>query len=395
MKVLMLTCWYPTPQRPALGIFVREMARAVAAAGHDVVVSAIVAEHGPWYGRCVCTTEKVSDRLHVHLMQIQWRWHGLLMYLFPLLNWLHRRQLRQAILPTFQPQVLHAHVIYPAGLMAYRLASTLHIPWVLTEHWTRLNHFFSRHPYRHAARKALQQAHVTAVSHFLKNQLATYVTQPDRIDIVPNAVDTELFFFAEKPQRTELVFAAAALWAPPFKQLSLLVEALSEFAARSARPLRLVLMGDGPLVPPIRQKVDTLPFAIEFMGMVPKATVAAQLRRADFFLHASSYETFGVVVAEALATGTPVVASDLPTLRELIHADNGILCSNTVNQWLHALEQATQRTWNHRQISEAATRLYSFAAIGKTISDIYERLSPPQQPNGLTSRPLAPPDGGD
>ncbi len=378
MNVLMLTCWYPTPQRPALGIFVREMARAVAAAGHNVVVSALVAENGPWYGRCVCTKEKVSDRLHVHLMRIQWRWHGLLMYVFPLLNWLQQQQLRKAILPTFTPQVLHAHVIYPAGLMTYRLANTLGIPWVLTEHWSSLKHFFSRHPYRRAARKALHHAHVTAVSHFLKNQLATYVAQPDKIDIVPNAVDTEQFFFAEKTQRTELVFAAAALWAPPFKQLTLLVEALSTFAARSTRPLRLVLMGDGPLVQPLRQKVDTLPFAIEIMGMVPKATVAAQLRRADFFLHASTYETFGVVVAEALATGTPVIASDLPPLRELIRSDNGVLCANTVDQWLRALEQATQKTWNHRQISEAAARLYSFAAIGKTISDLYQRLRAPQ-----------------
>ena len=114
--------------------------------------------------------------------------------------------------------------------------------------------------------------------------------------------------------------------------------ALEVFAiARSARPdVRLRIVG----APPPPQDVSTqdtgllarlqrrasapdLAGAVEFAG--PVADPAAELARASVLLHCATREPFGLVMAEALAAGRPVVAPDNAGPREIVDAECGLL----------------------------------------------------------------------
>jgi glycosyltransferase involved in cell wall biosynthesis len=108
------------------------------------------------------------------------------------------------------------------------------------------------------------------------------------------------------------------------KGLDLLLEAV----ARQPDPaFRLKIVGDGPDDRRLRDLTTRLGIGdrVRFLGRVTGPRKAALLAGARLLCMPSRYETFGMVAAEAMACGTPVLASDLPCLRELVRPETGVL----------------------------------------------------------------------
>lgn len=110
------------------------------------------------------------------------------------------------------------------------------------------------------------------------------------------------------------------------KGLDLLLGALSRLVA-DLPDARLVIAGDGP----DRDEVESLARSlgltdrVTFVGRVAGEAKWELLRRASVVAVPSRYESFGLVVLEALASGTPVVGFELPPLKEIVTSDCGIL----------------------------------------------------------------------
>ncbi len=94
-------------------------------------------------------------------------------------------------------------------------------------------------------------------------------------------------------------------------------------------PLPLKIIGDGPLRPQLEAQVEAagLSSRVEFLGWQEKSVVLRFMRQAQFLMFPSVwYETFGLSVIEAFASGTPVIASRLGCMAELIEEkENGLL----------------------------------------------------------------------
>lgn len=108
--------------------------------------------------------------------------------------------------------------------------------------------------------------------------------------------------------------------------------------------LTLRLVGDGPMRSELeRQARDArLTSRITFTGAQTPAGVRAELQQADLFLFPSVYESFGVSVLEAMAAGVPVIASDLPVLREATGEQASLVPSDDMNLWI----ETTRRLLN-------------------------------------------------
>jgi glycosyltransferase involved in cell wall biosynthesis len=91
--------------------------------------------------------------------------------------------------------------------------------------------------------------------------------------------------------------------------------------------LELDLVGDGPERARYERMVEasSLAKSVRFHGKCERTAVAELMRQADFLVHPTRSETFGVVVVEALASGLPIVATRVGALRELVGDDEGIL----------------------------------------------------------------------
>ncbi|MEW5992575.1 MAG: glycosyltransferase [Chloroflexota bacterium] len=222
-----------------------------------------------------------------------------------------------------RPAIIHAHTGYPDGVAAAALAADLGVPLVITEHATFLDRQLAIPEVRAAYVDAALRAHrLLAVSAAFADHLRTVLPEvANRVGVVPNAVDVDGFSPAEPGERRpgELLFVG---YLKEIKGIDVLLRALA--IVRVARPgvtLRLVgTAGDPALDARWRSLADDVGVreAVTFDPPTDRGGVGAAMRRADVFVHASRYETFGVVAAEALAAGLPVVATDSKGVPEVL-----------------------------------------------------------------------------
>lgn len=121
------------------------------------------------------------------------------------------------------------------------------------------------------------------------------------------------------------------------KNLQLLMDAFAGLAQR--RPaVRLLVVGGGPFEPELRRMAAGMecPAKVCFAGYVPRTDVAAYYSAGDIFAFASTTETQGLVVGEALSAGLPCVAVSAIGSKDAVrHGENGFLTDESVDD-LHA-----------------------------------------------------------
>jgi alpha-1,6-mannosyltransferase len=103
----------------------------------------------------------------------------------------------------------------------------------------------------------------------------------------------------------------------PEKRLPMMMRAFAEFS--SGREAGLYLIGDGPMWRSITARAKRIRGVAVAGPVTDRALIASKLASADYFVHGGAAETFGLVVAEALASGVPIVAPDQGGASEFVH----------------------------------------------------------------------------
>lgn len=222
--------------------------------------------------------------------------------------------------------VIHAHYAIPFGLSAL-LARTHRpkTPIVLTVHGTDiavLGRDASVEPMVVSALRGADK--VTAVSAALAADTAMVggISPPE---VIGNFVDLETFQPLPRKQRVlkRRTFArpeeALLVHASNFREVKRPMDLVSILESiRLTHPARLLLVGDGPLIPQLKQMVRDrgLKPHVQFLG--PVHNIERVLQLADAFLLPSESESFGLAAAESLACGTPVVASRVGGIPEMV-----------------------------------------------------------------------------
>ena len=157
-----------------------------------------------------------------------------------------------------------------------------------------------------------------AVSEFTKEKLIDLGVESHRIGVVKNGIDREMFRQTTVDERYERPTIITVCRLVPYKKVDVLVRAVA--ALRSKYPdVRLLVVGRGPEEAALRQLVQELGISgnVEFVGKVAlMSELVRMLKRSHVFALPSIVEGFGMAVVEAMAAGTPYVASDIPPIRE-------------------------------------------------------------------------------
>lgn len=120
------------------------------------------------------------------------------------------------------------------------------------------------------------------------------------------------------------------------KNVSFLLESLAKVKARYGKPFRMLMVGDGPDLEPLREQSERLGLSeqVVFTGTVPNERIGEYFKAADGFLFASKTETQGIVVLEAFAGATPVIAVRASGVEDLVDdGANGFLTGEDTEEY--------------------------------------------------------------
>jgi 1,2-diacylglycerol 3-alpha-glucosyltransferase len=245
-------------------------------------------------------------------------------------------------IPQMPFDVIHAHSLFFVGCLGAFLAGTRRIPLAFTYHtrWTEYAHYlpWSQNLTRAQAVWISREfcnrcTEVIAPTRGMADMLAQYgVTAP--VAVIPTGVDLDSFR-GGSPDPAAIRAAAGGpivLYAGRLgkeKNLDVLLDAFALLAERIA-DVRLYIAGCGPYEDRLKERAATLPCAkrMTFLGALDKPDLGSYYRAADVFAFASTTETQGLVLAEAIAHGVPVAAVDCPVSREIIGDDTGLLATD-------------------------------------------------------------------
>jgi N-acetyl-alpha-D-glucosaminyl L-malate synthase BshA len=299
--------------------------------------------------------------------------------------------LAAALLEVRGLDLIHAHYALPhaaAAVLARQLGSTA--PVITTLHGTDVTTLGADPRWQPLLRMCLaQSAAVTVPSHALARAAAPLLAGP--AEVIPDFVDTEVFrpLHPDDPhslsgipgeRRREIGRAADAADElrlvhvsnfRPVKRVQAVVDVFRRVLAQ--QPARLLLIGDGPDRPAVEHAAADLGDRVRFIGK--RHHFEAVLRAATVFLLPSATESFGLAALEALASGVPVVASNVGGLPEVVrHGETGWLVAPHDHDAM-AAHVLTLTDPTRRQAMGEAARADAVARFAQgPIVDRYEAL---------------------
>jgi glycosyltransferase involved in cell wall biosynthesis len=384
MNVLWLTSWFPNRTNPTTGDFIERHAKAVAPFVKQLIIIAVTKDDA-MAANGVDIEKSTEHNISVYRVYYgKSRWGKLFEKMFSLKKYLSlHQQVFEEIMTLFgKPDIVHVHVSMKAGIFARQLKRNYHIPYIITEHWSGY--------YKHAKpsvidfgglyislnKKVFSDASLlTTVSNELGKSISdNFIAVP--YQVVPNVVDTSIFFPAQKLYSgvIKLIHASGMGYE---KNTEAIIRALSICKQQGAN---FVMHLYGPVHIHLQQLVEELKLGkkVFFHGEVPQPALAKAMQQSDALVLYSRYETFGCVLIEANACGVPVIVSDLPVFHDLITENvNGIFVKgNDPYQLAEKLAAFAlhKHLFNKNDIAAKASSLYSYDMVGRKFKAIYDDI---------------------
>jgi len=342
MNILIIPSWYPTDKNPINGIFTKEQAMAIAEENKSLV-NVIVAKWDNGYSEISLRRPyKIPASVFKFLIsKIEDKQIADNFYEFftPTLTWSKRlpfggvnriyasiRKTVERILDKFgKIDIIHAHVSYPAGFIAYKILKEFNIPFVLTEH-------MSPFPFKSLLKGnkpineiiiAFQNAKRTiAVSRSLCNRIRSFGLPCT--DVVPNLVDETKFYLSDKKNDVFTFLTICGITEQ--KGIDILLYAVSKLDKNLISKTQFIIGGDGPKLDEYKNLAIKLGLNnVHFIGRVDRNEAPRLFSSSHVYVMPSRHETFGVVFAEAIASGLPVIATRCGGPEDIVNESNGIL----------------------------------------------------------------------
>ncbi len=318
MKIAIIPSWYNSPFAPARGSFIKAQADGLRARGHDVLL--LVPDRDS-DRRLLCVTEGVEDGVRCIRISVPAPWHRLLGFYLPaILASVFSEQIS-----IFSPDVVHAHAVRPAGVLASRALEHKSIPYVLTEHSGPLKKFWWTPHGRHHITMAYQNAsRLFAVSDFLRRDMVKHFGEVvQKTTVLPNGINTEFFASKDRPPgKGKLLFVGGL---ERGKGLHVLLNSLKTIPVSIRWHLTVVGIGEESVSLRSQALKQGLSDRIEWLGAVPYQDMPGIYESHDYVLVPSLHETFSMVCAEALACARPVIASRCGGPEEVVPSFGGKL----------------------------------------------------------------------
>lgn len=349
MKVLFLSAWYPTERDAMAGLFVQKHAEAVMQQGADVKVLYTEAKGIRWY---------IEMWKMWRTLKREW---GL-------------------------PDVVQMNVLDKNGLIALWLKQRYHIPYTIIEHWSGYlpaNFAFRGGWHGWIMRKIAQEAScILPVSQMLENAMKNCGITNTHWQRIHNVVDD--FFYQPitpitiTPKGNKFRFLHVSCFDEKAKNIQGILRGARKIA-NERQDFELVIIGTG-----VDYKMDvdyakSLNFPegiVHFIGEQTPLQVAEWMQQSDAFVLFSRFETFAIVLAEAMAVGIPIICSKTAGIAEYLPTECGVVVE--VDDDVSFTEALREMVAHHNKYSPEQIRKhgqqYTYRSVGKKLMKIYNSV---------------------
>jgi len=294
----------------------------------------------------------------------------------------YRRGIR--IIGGFKPDIIHSHVLTRAGIVGYWLSLRFHTPHVISEHWSM--YFPEQDKFRGRLRKWITRflvckadAIITVSEMLMMAMKAHRLTNP-RYYIVPNIVDNRFFTSAEaKKNEPQKHFIHVSCFDEKSKNISGLLESV-RLLRQKRTDFHCTLVGDGPDLERMKTLSGTLGLTgecVTFAGLMSIRELSELYHKADFTVISSQFETFGTVLIESLACGTPVVTTNTGIAQEVINVLNGILIpAGDPEKLVSAINRMLDEcfSFDPQEVSRTIEGKFTPESVSRQLTGIYSSL---------------------
>lgn len=210
-----------------------------------------------------------------------------------------------------------------------------------------------------------------------------WLFRPNKIRIIPNGIDMDIFYpkqtqSSENNSVIKLGMAARFSFSKRQDILISVIEKLSILRPNLIWELRLA--GNGSEFERIQMLAQNSKANahIKFDGLLSENEIASWLRELDIYVHATEGETLSTSLLQAMATGLPIVASDIPGVSNLLYRESeyGVCVANDTDAFsqaiLHLIDQPTKRTILGRQAKKRVFENYSNQVMLRSYMEVIE-----------------------
>ena len=387
MNIVIIPAFFQTKNRPTLGSFFLDQAKALKRAGHQVSILYC----DTYSVKCIQEWMRYEED---SVSQIE----GIQIYrskcFCPLKHGIegHKEAFAKGIeklwskyMKNESVDIIHAHCCVWAGYAARKLSEKTKIPYVVTEHAT----LFQLHKNEISvtnnaviAEVFQKAAKVICVSRAFAKLLDDYTSN---IEVIGNVVDCEQFQVKETNKEAVRLLTVCYMEeeAQLYKKgMDILIKAWAKVSAKYPQA-KLIIGGGGKSLEKVVEWTREYQVTenVEFLGALTRQQVVEQMQMCDCFVLPSRYETFGVVYIEAMACGKPVIAVANGGPDDFVHEFNGILIQpeqeeklvQALDMMITAIEKK-DATYQPERIAAYVEEKFSYRAIAEQLEKIYQNI---------------------
>lgn len=392
MNIFVIPSWYPSEKTPIKGVFFQEQAKAIGKqTDHKVIISL-------WgQSECALPVNKplvaISNLINFsqkksYLREIS---QNTFEIFEPTFSWYHKIfngnmvKLIKANENNFQKaqakfgkiDLIHAHVSYPAGFIAMRLAQKFNTPYIITEHMGPFpfRYFLSKGSLDKIILEPLTMAdQIVAVSPALASDIEKFGLK--NIQVIPDLID-ENFFVPSENQKNRL-FTFFSLGNLGYqKGTDDLVRAIS-LVVKKNQKIRFRIAGGGSNTIYRRLTRELrLDKYIKWLGPLNREEARAEFQKCDAFVLPSRHESFGVVFVEAMACGKPVITTRCGGPESIVTKQTGILTDvGDITQIARAMNELAENPdqFDSKVIRQEFLDNFSEKVVVNKIESIYKKV---------------------
>lgn len=395
MNIFYIPSWYPDKNNPVAAVFMKEQALAIGGLNPDFNIAISLWEQGHDFDLQFRQPFKAVSTITSYLKTSPYFkpiFTNVYEVYRPTLKWsdwlldgnlkgiveANIKNFEEAILKFGRIDIIHAHVGFPAGYIAYLLSERFKIPYVITEHFSyvlsddilkgsRINLKF---------KSAWDNAYsVIAVSPSFSHRLKGLGVA--NVKYIPNVIDEDFFQppDEELSDRNSFVFFTLGNMLLN-KGIDVLLNAAAEIV-NDYPDFEFRIGGDGADLPYFKSLALELKVEkyVKWLGWLDRVQALQEFQNCDCFILPSRSETFGIVYAEANGCGKPVIATRCGGPEVIVQEENGVLVNvDDIDGLANAMREMKSniQIYNKDTIRSIFLSSFSKKAVISQIVDAYK-----------------------